>query len=61
MRPFLKSKRFWLTVLSALSAVISGTIDDPQLREGVLVAVASIMTYVLGLFGVEIKRTSPNE
>ncbi len=61
MKSFLKSKRFWLTVLSALSAAISGLVDDPNLREGILAAVAAIMTYVLGLFGVEIKRTTPGQ
>ena len=59
-KTFLKSKRFWLTMLSVIAAVISGLIENQQLREGILAAVTALMVYVAGLFGVEIKRTTPN-
>ena len=59
-KTFLKSKRFWLTMLSVIAAIISGLIDNQQLREGILAAVTALMVYVAGLFGVEIKRTTPN-
>lgn len=59
-KTFLKSKRFWLTMLSVIAAAISGLIENQQLREGILAAVTALMVYVAGLFGVEIKRTTPN-
>ena len=58
-KSFLKSKRFWLTVLSVTGAIISGLVENQQLREGILAAVTALMVYVAGLFGVEIKRTEP--
>lgn len=60
-KTFLKSKRFWMTVISIAGAIVSGLVEDQQLREGILAAVSAAMIYVAGLFGVEIKRTSPNE
>ena len=48
--------------MAVVAAVVSGVIDDQQLREGILAAVTAAMVYVAGLFGVEIKRTgSGNE
>lgn len=62
MKTFWKTKRFWVTFMSVVAAVVSGVIDDQQLREGILAAVTAAMVYVAGLFGVEIKRTgSGNE
>lgn len=59
MKKFWKTKRFWVTFMSVVAAVVSGVIDDQQLREGILAAVTAAMVYVAGLFGVEIKRTGP--
>lgn len=62
MKKFWKTKRFWVTFMAVVAAVVSGVIDDQQLREGILAAVTAAMVYVAGLFGVEIKRTgSGNE
>lgn len=59
MKKFWKTKRFWVTFMAVVAAVVSGVIDDQQLREGILAAVTAAMVYVAGLFGVEIKRTGP--
>lgn len=57
--PFYRTKRFWVTFMAVVASVVSGVIDDQQLREGILAAVTAAMVYVAGLFGVEIKRTGP--
>ena len=44
MKKFWKTKRFWVTFMAVVAAVVSGVIDDQQLREGILAAVTAAIT-----------------
>lgn len=61
-KAFWKTKRFWLMVVAAATAACTALVDDIQTRQTLLYIIGVLLTYMAGLFGVEIKRTgSGNE
>lgn len=59
MKPFWKTKRFWLMVSGVSVAACTALVDDVQTRQTLLYIIGVLLTYMAGLFGVEIKRTGP--